>query len=56
MFPSGPIIASFLEIAQAAFHEIVFNLFVLFDRRSAVPGVAARTVHAYLAARGWKPA
>jgi glyoxylase-like metal-dependent hydrolase (beta-lactamase superfamily II) len=48
--------ASFLELAQAAFHEIVFDLPVLFDRRSVVPAVAARTIHAHLAARGWKPA
>jgi len=47
--------AAFLELAQAAFRELVFDLPLLFDRRTVVPVVAARAIHAHLSAQGWKP-
>jgi glyoxylase-like metal-dependent hydrolase (beta-lactamase superfamily II) len=47
--------ASFAELAEAAFRELVFDLPLLFDRRTTVPIAAARAIRAHLAARGWQP-
>jgi glyoxylase-like metal-dependent hydrolase (beta-lactamase superfamily II) len=46
--------AGFVELAQAAFREMVFDLPLLFDRRSVVPVVASRAIHAHLVAHGWQ--
>jgi hydroxyacylglutathione hydrolase len=45
--------ASFLELAEAAFRELAFDLPLLFDRRTIVPPAAARAIRAHLEARGW---
>jgi glyoxylase-like metal-dependent hydrolase (beta-lactamase superfamily II) len=45
--------APFLELAEAAFRELVFELPILFDRRTIVPPAAARAIRAHLEARGW---
>jgi glyoxylase-like metal-dependent hydrolase (beta-lactamase superfamily II) len=48
--------APFLELAQAAFRELVFELPLVWDRRTLVPVVAARAIRAHLEAQGWRPA
>lgn len=48
--------APFLELAQTAFREMVFDLPLVFDRRSIVPAVAARAIRAHLEAHGWRAA
>jgi glyoxylase-like metal-dependent hydrolase (beta-lactamase superfamily II) len=45
--------APFLEVAEVAFREVVFELPVLFDRRTIVPPAAARAIRAHLEAQGW---
>ncbi|HET6320121.1 MAG TPA: MBL fold metallo-hydrolase [Chloroflexota bacterium] len=45
--------APFVDLAAAAFSELVFDLPLLFDRRSPVPPPAARAIRAHLEARGW---
>jgi glyoxylase-like metal-dependent hydrolase (beta-lactamase superfamily II) len=47
--------ASFIELAEAAFREVVFDLALQFDRRTIVPVVAARAISAHLVALGWRP-
>jgi glyoxylase-like metal-dependent hydrolase (beta-lactamase superfamily II) len=47
--------ASFAELAEATFREIVYDLPLLWDRRTTVPIVAARAIHAHLKANGWHP-
>jgi hydroxyacylglutathione hydrolase len=47
--------ASFIELAEAAFRVLVFDLPVLFDRRTIVPPSAARAISAHLRAQGWQP-
>jgi glyoxylase-like metal-dependent hydrolase (beta-lactamase superfamily II) len=47
--------ADFADLAEAAFRELVFDLPLLFDRRSPVPVVAARAIFAHLTAQGWTP-
>src|ERR671932_107925 len=47
--------ASFGDLAEAAFRELVFDLPLLFDRSSRVPVVAARAISAHLLAQGWTP-
>jgi hypothetical protein len=46
--------ATFTDLAEAAFRELVFDLPVLFDRRTVVPVVAARAIRAHLEAQGWR--
>ena len=48
--------ASFSALAEAAFRELVFDLPILFDRRTIVPVPAARAIRAHLGAHGWRPA
>lgn len=48
--------ASFSELAETAFREVVYDLALLFDRHSSVPVVAARAISAHLVALGWRPA
>jgi len=43
----------FLELAQAAFRELVFDLPIVFDRRTIVPPAVARAIRAHLEAHGW---
>jgi glyoxylase-like metal-dependent hydrolase (beta-lactamase superfamily II) len=47
--------ANFLDLAESAFREIVFDLPLLFDRRTIVPVVAMRAISAHLYAQGWQP-
>jgi glyoxylase-like metal-dependent hydrolase (beta-lactamase superfamily II) len=47
--------APFLELAQAAFRELVYELPILFDRRTQVPASTAGAIRAHLSARGWAP-
>lgn len=46
--------APFPEIAAAAFRELVFELPILFDRRTIVPPAAARAIRAHLEKHGWR--
>lgn len=48
--------AAFAELAEAAFRELVFELPILFDRRTIVPIIAARALRAHLGGQGWQPA
>ena len=48
--------APFIELAQAAFRELVFELPILFDRRTIVPPAAAGAIRAHLRAHGWQQA
>ncbi len=48
--------APFLNLAEAAFRELAFELPLLFDRRTIVPVPAARAIRAHLEAHGWRPA
>jgi glyoxylase-like metal-dependent hydrolase (beta-lactamase superfamily II) len=48
--------ASFIELAQAAFRELVFDLPILFERRTIVPPAAAGAIRAHLRAHGWQQA
>jgi glyoxylase-like metal-dependent hydrolase (beta-lactamase superfamily II) len=48
--------APFIELAEAAFRELVFDLPLLFDRRTIVPPSAARAIRAHLEAHGWHAA
>ncbi|HEY3061016.1 MAG TPA: MBL fold metallo-hydrolase [Chloroflexota bacterium] len=45
---------SFLELAQAAFRELVYDLPLVFDRRTLVPPAVARAIRAHLEAQGWR--
>jgi glyoxylase-like metal-dependent hydrolase (beta-lactamase superfamily II) len=47
--------ASFAELAEAAFRELVYDLAIKFDRRTIVPTTAARAIRAHLSAHGWEP-
>lgn len=46
--------APFLDLAQAAFRELVYDLPILFDRRTLVPPGAAGAIRAHLARHGWR--
>jgi glyoxylase-like metal-dependent hydrolase (beta-lactamase superfamily II) len=46
--------ASFTELAEVAFRELVFDLPIRFDRRTIVPVTAARAIRAHLSAHGWE--
>lgn len=46
--------APFIELAQAAFRELVFDLPVVFDRRTIVPPAAAGAIRAHLRDHGWQ--
>jgi len=46
--------ASFAQLAEAAFRELVFDLPIAFDRRTIVPITAARAIGAHLSAHGWR--
>jgi hypothetical protein len=48
--------APFAELAEVAFRELVFDLPLLFDRRTIVPIAAGRAIGAHLRAQGWRPA
>jgi glyoxylase-like metal-dependent hydrolase (beta-lactamase superfamily II) len=48
--------APFVELAEAAFRELVFDLPIRFDRRTIVPTTAARAIRAHLSAQGWAAA
>ena len=48
--------ASFEALAEAAFRQLVFDLPILWDRRTIVPVAAARAISAHLIAQGWQPA
>ena len=48
--------ASFQQLAETAFRELVFDLPILWDRRAIVPIAAARAISAHLNAHGWQPA
>jgi glyoxylase-like metal-dependent hydrolase (beta-lactamase superfamily II) len=48
--------APFIELAEAAFRELVFDLPIRFDRRTIVPPAAARAIRAHLEAHGWSVA
>lgn len=48
--------APFQQLAETAFRELVFDLPILWDRRTIVPVAAARAISAHLAAHGWRPA
>ncbi len=45
--------APFLQLAEAAFRELVYDMPLQFDRRTVVPVVAARAIRAHLLAQGW---
>jgi glyoxylase-like metal-dependent hydrolase (beta-lactamase superfamily II) len=45
--------ASFAELAEAAFRELVFDLPIKFDRGTVFPMTAARAIRAHLSAHGW---
>lgn len=45
--------APFIELAEAAFRELVFDLPIRFDRRTIVPPATARAIRAHLEAQGW---
>ncbi len=46
--------ASFGELAEAAFRELVFDLPIKFDRATIFSVTAARAIRAHLAAHGWQ--
>ena len=48
--------ASFAELAEAAFRELVFDLPIKFDRGTVFPMTAARAIRAHLSAHGWESA
>ncbi len=45
--------ARFIDLAEAVFREMVFDLGIQFDRRTVFPPTAARAIRAHLAAHGW---
>ncbi|MBV9545169.1 MAG: MBL fold metallo-hydrolase, partial [Chloroflexi bacterium] len=45
--------APFLQVAQAAFRELVYQLAITWDRRTDVPPAAAGAIRAHLLAHGW---
>jgi len=47
--------ASFVELTEAAFRELVFDLPIKFDRGTIFPVTAARAIRAHLSAHGWEP-
>jgi hypothetical protein len=47
--------APFLDVAQAAFLELVYDLPIVFERRTMVPPSTAGAIRAHLVARGWSP-
>ena len=48
--------ATFLELCQAAFGELVYELAIVWDRRTVVPAHLAGTMRAHLSAQGWRAA
>jgi glyoxylase-like metal-dependent hydrolase (beta-lactamase superfamily II) len=46
--------AAFLVLAQAAFHELVYDLPITWDTRTEVPPSAAGAIRAHLLAHGWQ--
>lgn len=46
--------APFPALAEAAFHEMVYDLAIVWDRRTIVPAAAAGAIRAHLAAHGWQ--
>jgi glyoxylase-like metal-dependent hydrolase (beta-lactamase superfamily II) len=46
--------ASFTDLANAAFDEMVYDLAVIWDRRTRIPAGAAAAIRAHLEARGWR--
>jgi glyoxylase-like metal-dependent hydrolase (beta-lactamase superfamily II) len=47
--------ASFVDLSEAAFREMAFDLAVQFDRQTIVPPGSASAILAHLEARGWRP-
>jgi glyoxylase-like metal-dependent hydrolase (beta-lactamase superfamily II) len=45
--------ASFAELTEAAFRELVFDLPIKFDRNTTFPVTVARAIRAHLNAHGW---
>jgi hypothetical protein len=45
--------ASFAELTEAAFRELVFDLPIKFDRNTIFPVTVARAIRAHLNAHGW---
>lgn len=45
--------AGFVDLAEAAFRELVFDLPIQFDRRTIFPTTTARAIRAHLSAHGW---
>ena len=48
--------APFLELAEIAFREMVYDLPITFDRQTVVPPSVGGAIRAHLEARGWGPA
>ena len=46
--------APFIELAEIAFREMVYDLPITFDRQTVVPPSAGGAIRAHLAAQGWK--
>jgi hypothetical protein len=46
--------ASFSDLANTAFDEMVYDLAIIWDRRTRVPAGAAAAIRAHLEARGWR--
>jgi hypothetical protein len=46
--------ASFAELTEAAFRELVFDLPIKFDRATIFPVTVARAIRAHLNAYGWR--
>jgi glyoxylase-like metal-dependent hydrolase (beta-lactamase superfamily II) len=48
--------ASFMELAEIAFREMVYDLPITFDRQTVVPPSVGGAIRAHLEAQGWGPA
>jgi glyoxylase-like metal-dependent hydrolase (beta-lactamase superfamily II) len=46
--------ASFVDLTEAAFRELVFDLAIPFDRKTLFPITVARAIRAHLSAHGWQ--
>jgi glyoxylase-like metal-dependent hydrolase (beta-lactamase superfamily II) len=47
--------APFIELAEIAFREMVYDLPITFDRQTVVPPSAGGAIRAHLEAQGWTP-
>ena len=48
--------APFIELAEIAFREMVYDLPITFDRQTVVPPSVGGAIRAHLEAQGWGPA